>query len=421
MTEKLLQYIWRTQLFNGASLITEQGEPLRIINRGSFNTNQGPDFLNGKLMIGQILWTGHIELHLKTSDWQKHAHQKDDNYRNVILHVVWENDKEETDLFNLPTLELGPRVSKSLLDRYSNLMRKEAFVPCENSLKTLPPLIWSNWEERMLIERLQRKTADIERMLQENKNHWEETFWWLIARNFGLKVNAEAFEQIARSVPLVLLARLKLRIHQVEALLLGQAGLLNSRFKEAYPVMLQREYKFLQRKYNLSPVLMPLLFLRMRPFNFPSVRLAQLAMLIASSSHLFSRVTESSDIKEIKALLRVTANDYWHYHFRLDEPSAFRPKCLGTDMIHNILINTVIPVLYCYGVRNQDPISIEKALHWAAQLPAENNRILRGWKQLGVRPATAAESQALIELKTFYCDNRRCLDCAVGSALLRST
>ena len=414
-----MQYIWKLQHFNHGNLRTVQDEPLRILYPGRFNTHQGPDFQEGKALIGNTLWAGNIELHVKTSDWKRHAHSEDANYRNVILHVVWENDQKEEAPFGLPTLELAPRVSKLLLHRYRELMTRQAFIPCERALTDPPPaLLWSSWKDRMLAERLQRRAAAMENMLKENNGHWEEAFWWLIARSFGSRVNAEAFEAIARSIPSRLLSRHRQQPHQVEALLFGQAGLLQKPFEEAYPVMLQREYAFLRHKYSLQPVSIPLHFLRMRPLNFPSVRLAQLAVLVAGPCRLFSKVLETKCLDELEELLRVTANDYWHYHFSFDAPAAFRPKRLGREMVQNILINTLIPVLYGYGAHYGYPEYIDRALGWLWQLPPERNAIIRGWKGLELPPSNAFESQALLELRANYCDGKRCLDCAVGNWII---
>jgi hypothetical protein len=242
----------------------------------------------------------------------------------------------------------------------------------------------------------------------------------MLARNFGIKINAETFEVVARSIPSTVLAKHRNQIHQLEALLFGQAGLLAADFEEDYPVMLKKEYKFLAAKYNLQPVSLPALFLRMRPSNFPSVRLAQLAVLVLQSSHLFSRIKEIELIKEVKCLLEVTANDYWHYHYRFDEPGDYRPKTLGVDMINNIIINTIVPVLFTYGVYHSDQGLIDKVLKWMEQLPAEKNIITRGWAEAGVSMQYAYDSQALLELKTQYCDKKKCLDCAVGNSVLKN-
>ncbi|MEI9957756.1 MAG: DUF2851 family protein [Ferruginibacter sp.] len=270
-----------------------------------------------------------------------------------------------------------------------------------------------------MVERLQNKSEHIFELLKKNNNHWEETFWWLIAKNFGVKVNSAVFESIARSIPINVLAKHKNQIHQLEALLFGQAGLLKNNFTEDYPTLLQKEYHFLKTKYQLQEVAAPLFFLRMRPANFPSVRLAQLAMLVHSSTHLFASIKESKTIREVKNLLNVTANDYWHYHYMLDEPAAFKKKNMGTQMIDNILINTVVPILFAYGLYHKENAYKDKALQWLMEIKAEKNAITNGFARLRIENKNAFDSQALIQLKNEYCNKKRCLDCAIGNKLLK--
>lgn len=417
MTEKLLQYIWRFQYFNHALLTTTENEPLQINNAGILNTNQGPDFLEANIKVADTIWAGNIELHLKSSDWVTHRHGEDKNYGNIILHVVWLDDGL-IDL-SFPVLELQSRVSNMLLNRYDELMNATTFIPCEQNIQHINNLTWKSWADRLLAERLQQKAAVIFEHLAVNNNHWEETFWWLLAYNFGIKVNSETFEKIARSLPVTLLAKHKNQPHQLEALLLGQAGLLYSNFTESYPLMLQKEYWYLKKKYTLPSIQLPLFFLRMRPANFPTVRLAQLAMLINKSLHLFSVIRESLFLKEIKDLLNVSANDYWHYHYRLDEPTAYKEKHLGSQMVNNLLINTVIPVVFAYGVYNREEKYQAKALQWLEQITAEKNNITQAFGAIGVQNKNAFDSQFLIQLKNEYCNQRRCLECAVGNSLLK--
>ena len=418
MTEKLLQYIWQFQYFNSNKLLTAEEEILQINYPGFLNTNQGPDFLEAKIKVGDTTWAGNIELHLKSSDWITHKHSDDKNYNNIILHVVWEDDASLTAGF--PMLELQNRVSKFLLGRYDELMNATAFIPCQKSIHQADMLIWKSWKDRLLAERLQHKAAVIFNNLAANNNHWEETFWWLLANNFGIKVNSDAFEKIARSLPVSTLAKHKNQIHQLEALLFGQAGLLQINFTDSYPCMLQKEYLFYKAKYKLQPIQASLFFLRMRPANFPSVRLAQLSMLINKSSSLFSVIKESQSLKEIKELLNVTANDYWHYHYVFDEATAYKEKNLGTQMINNILINTIIPIVFAYGLYNREEAYKNKALQWLEEIAAEKNSITNAWAGLGIENKNAFDSQALIQLKNEYCNKKRCLNCAIGNRLLKT-
>jgi len=417
MTERLLQYIWQFQYFNTNELLTIEEETVQVIHPGTYNTNQGPDFIDAKIKIDNTIWAGSVELHIHSSDWKNHKHSGDSNYKNVILHVVWQHDAD----LKLPfsTLRLEDKVSKFLLAQYNGLMHAGQFIACEKMIHQVNELVWLSWKERLLVERLQNRSLIVFEHLKKNNNHWEETFWWMLAHNFGIKVNSHAFEKIAQSISINILAKHKNQIHQLEALLFGQAGLLEGNFIEDYPTMLQREYRFLKKKYQLQKVEAPLYFLRMRPANFPSVRLAQLAMLVHTSLHLFSLVKESKSLAAIKKLLNVTANDYWHYHYMPDELSAFKKKNLGVQMMDNIFINTIAPVVFAYGMYHSEDRYKDKALQWLLEISAEKNAITKGFDKLGIENKNAFDSQALIQLKNEYCNKKKCLDCAVGNKLLK--
>lgn len=256
--------------------------------------------------------------------------------------------------------------------------------------------------------------------MEQTGYHWEETFWRLLARNFGIKVNADAFEALAQTIPVTILAKQRSSIHQLEGLLLGQADLLSGEAKDEYTKLLLREYLFLKEKYALKPITVPVHFLRMRPGNFPTVRLAQLAMLVHSSTHMFSKLLEETDLKNIKSMLQVTANDYWHYHYRPGQLSAYKPKNLGSSMADTIIINTIVPALFAYGLHHKQEAYKEKAVRWLQELAAERNAVTDNFVQLSIVNKSAYDSQALLELKHEYCDSRRCLQCAVGNALLKA-
>ena len=248
MTERLLQYIWQFQYYNKGELTTTEGESLQIVNPGQFNTNQGPDFLDGQIRIDITLWAGSIELHINSSDWRNHKHSEDKNYNNVILHVVWKHDIALRLPF--PTLVLEDRVPKILLDKYDELMHSPGFIPCEKTIHKVEEIKLLSWKERLLVERLEGKSKQIFDFLQQNQHHWEETFWWLLARNFGARLNTDAFEKVARSLPVSTLSKHKSQPIQLEALLFGQAGLLEKKFEESYPIMLRKEFRFLKKNIN---------------------------------------------------------------------------------------------------------------------------------------------------------------------------
>jgi len=418
MTERLLQFIWQFQYFNRHDLIVNDGAVLQILHPGKYNTNQGPDFLEASIKIDNTTLVGNIELHINTSDWHKHGHHTDRNYKNVILHVVWRHD-DGPQPATVPLLDLEHRVSSLLLNQYEDWMQQSSFVPCAPAVTAVNELVWLAWRERLLAERLQRKSNHVLLLLQRNQYHWEETCWQLLAKNFGMSVNAEAFENIACSLPVSLLAKHKHQPIVLEALLMGQAGLLEGQFTEAYPKLLQREYRFHQHKYKLAKPAVSVYSLRMRPAAFPGIRLAQLAILVHQSVHLFASIKESSAVKQVMKQLNVTANDYWHYHYQLDTPAGYKIKKLGSSMVNNIVINTVAPLLFAYGLYHKEQSMKEKALQWLAQTAPEKNNITNGWQQMGISNKDACHSQALIELKTQYCDHKKCLDCAVGNALLK--
>jgi hypothetical protein len=421
MKEDLLQYIWQFQYFNFNNLMTTESVGLQVIHPGIKNYNAGPDFNEAKIRIGDTLWAGNVELHINSSDWVHHHHGDDENYKNIILHVVWKQNKVIRDVVgnDIPTLELCDRVSKILLDKYQGLMDATGFIPCENQVTKIEYLTRISWKERLLAERLIARSARVIKIFEENNHHWEETFWILLASNFGLKVNSLFFENIARFTPLKVLARHKHNIHQLEALLFGQAGLLKQNFTDKYPVMLQQEYSFLHRKYKLDKPPGSAIFLRMRPANFPTIRLAQLAMLIFNSEHLFSQIKAAGQIHELKKMFTVQPNDYWNYHYIFGEEAPFRKKTLGHETIQNILINTVAPVMFTYGQFNNEKEYKEKAIYWLENLGKEKNHITRNFERLGFTNSNAADSQALLELKKHYCDKKRCLHCAIGNFILK--
>lgn len=426
MTEKLLQFIWQHQYFNTTGLQTEDGENLQILKYGEINHNQGADFLNAIIKINNVKLAGNIELHIKTSDWEKHHHSSDKNYSGIILHVVWENDKSIS-VKHLPMLVLQEHVPKVLLKKYEQLMNNVQDIACSKFLPALNELSWLNWKERLAMERLQQKSERILQLLKESNNHWEEVFWKTIAYNFGVKVNAEFFQQLANSISINILAKHKSQIYQLEALLLGQANLLNlpagqagEKFNEPYPKMLQKEYLFLSKKYHLVKLNTAPHFLRMRPANFPTVRLAQLAMLIHQSSHLFSIIKETTDVKEIKLLFNVTANDYWNTHYVFDEESEFKIKNVGSSMMNNIIINTVVPVLFAYGLYINDKTCTQRALQWLGEIKAEENSVIKKFTPHKITCTNALDSQALVQLYKSYCVSKNCLKCAVGNRVLSS-
>lgn len=416
-----MQYIWRFGLYNARSLETLAGERLEVISPGLYNANGGPDFLHAKIRIGNTVLAGNIELHLQSSGWFHHHHDRDKQYRNVILHVVFENDLEVSgeDRIKLPVLELKDRIAKVLLHRYEDLMQQTRAIPCASQIGQVDELTWAGWKDRLLAERWEMKIAVFRNWLKENNYNWEETFYWAIGRNFGMPVNTAPFEELVRSLPLKLLAKHANDPVQAAALLFGQAGMLGYNFREEYPLQLQREYHFLRKKYALEPAtLYPWQWLRMRPSNFPTIRIAQFAALISRSPRLFSILADAGNLHDLYRLLQVKMDDYWQTHYRFEQVSSPVSKAPGLASIQQIVINTISPMLYLYGRERSIARFRESALQYLAQMLAEKNHIIREWKEAGMAVRNARDSQALLHLKKNYCDEKRCLECAVGNKIL---
>lgn len=417
MQERLLQFIWQEKYFNPSDLWTETGERLIIQDAGTYNTNQGPDFTNARITLDGTGWAGNIELHVKSSNWYQHRHENDPNYRNIILHVVWQDDAPELSR-TLPTLVLQNRVPSIMLNLYAELMQQDTTIACQHLLEQVPVTRWIHWKKDLLFQRLHRKANMVLGLLKEARNHWEECTWWWVARHFGGPVNAGLFEQVARSISIKHIARHRNQVIRLEALLLGQSNLLAASNSDPYVQLLQREYQYLFEKCSLSKIHGQAQKLRMRPAAFPEVRLAQLAMLMHRSGQLHQKLVEITSLREIELLLDVTANDFWHYHYTLQEATPFQPKHIGQHLGQQLIINAFVPLVYAAGVRQQQSWLQQRAISWLEQIPAEQNSLLRGWQRAGVSMVDAAESQALTELKKCYCSAKRCLDCEVGKFLL---
>jgi hypothetical protein len=423
LNERLLHFIWQFQYYNKSLLKTDTGELLKIVKPGTYNTHQGPDFAEAVIQIDGLTLVGNIEVHKNASDWQEHEHQSDPHFKNVILHVVWNDNQAVYDINGklLPTLSLSNRIPKVLLERYALLLQNMQKIPCASFLPTIGHVNWVNWKERLAIEILLNRTNKIIQKLQATQGHWEAVSWHVLAYNFGLTQNAQLFQQMAENTPIQILAKHKNNIHQLEAMLLGQANFFHHQtFDDKYVQMLQKEYFFLQKKYALKPAAILPVFLRMRPANFPTLRLAQLAMLIHQSFHLFDAIKEAETIQRVMQLFQVTANDYSHYHYSLtDEPSERLPKKLGKQMLQNLMINTVCPMLFAYGHYHNNQRFKNKALHWLSLLPAERNVITEQWEKYQVAIQNALDSQALIQLTRCYCNEKKCLSCAIGHQILK--
>lgn len=421
MKEDLLHFVWRTKRLDTAALHTTEGQDVIIENWGTYNLHEGPDFHHARIRITGTLWVGQVEMHLKSSDWMQHRHQEDDRYANVILHVVLEEDEviRLADGSRLPCLELRNRIPQTLVANYLKLMALKSWIPCQEHLAEVPVFIKEQLLERMLVERMERRTAEIRSILEKTEMNWEESFYRLLMKSMGFKVNGEPMGLVAESIPLRLLLRHRNRVRELEAMLFGVAGLLNQIYADDYPAELQRTFFHLQKKYQLDQISPHhWRWMRSRPANFPSIRLAQFARMISERGSIFSRVLDFQSIGELVDLFSVAADDYWIGHYRFDIASKKRPKSLGKDSIHRILINCVLPFLFYYAGERELFDLRERVIEVFFALPAENNKITRKWAEIGMPNDNAGQSQGLLELKSKHCDQHFCLRCPAGTHIL---
>lgn len=416
MKEDFLYYLWENRLLTG-TLTTSQGELVEVVNPGYRNNDSGPDFLEARVKVGGQLWAGHVEIHVKTSDWRRHGHQDDKAYRNVVLHVVYCHDEMVNEI---PVMELKGHFDVALYHQYHELVNAQRWIACERQLHEVLPFTKNTWLERMAVERLQEKAQKVARLLTANKFDWEETLYRLLLRSFGMKVNNDAFETLASLLPFKTLLKHADQLTQLEAMLLGCAGFLTIESEEDYPLLLKREFEVMRTKFNLLS--MPVeqwKFMRMRPVNFPTVRLAQLAQMIHRQGPLFSKIKEAATTGEAKALFEVQASAYWDTHYRFSVMGPTHPKRLGDSTADVLMINAVVPLLFCYGRFHKDERYCEKALRFLEYTDAEDNAIVRHYADRGMPPGNAMQSQALLHLNRYYCKRKRCLECSIGNNLLR--
>ncbi len=421
MNEALLHYIWKYQRF-ADSLSTMDGNHLAVIHPGHHNTNAGPDFAEAKVRIGETLWAGNVEIHLRSSDWYVHNHHLDQAYDNIILHVVYENDRPVMDKQgnSVQTLEVKNHIDPELIAKYQFFIKNKNWIPCSKLITQVDGFIVSGLLESLAIERLQNKVEAITKKLMLCKNNWEQVFYEILARNFGFNLYGEAFEMLARSLPIGCIAKHKNNLFQIEALLFGQAGFLNDTFKDEYPDKLKTEYEYLAKKFELHPIEKHLWkFLRNRPGNFPSIRLAQFAFLLNRSTALFSKIINAVSIKELRSLLDVATSAYWLNHYTFDSVSPEKQKRLGTSSVNLLLINTIVPFIFAHGKHKDDQAQVDRALDFLELLPAEQNHIITNFKTYGIAARNAKQSQALLQLYKFYCTDKYCLHCSIGHQILK--
>lgn len=421
MKEDFLHYVWKFQKVGNCNFFTVDNEKLHIRKQGIHNQNSGPDFFNAQIELGGQLWAGNVEIHLKSSDWYAHGHETDAAYDNVILHVVWEHDAE---IFRengtaIPTLVLKNYISKTTLAQYQKLFSKEKkWINCENDFATVDDFTIENWLERLYFERLQLKEAVLLDELKTSQNHWESLLFRILCKNFGLKVNGESFFSIAKSVDFSIVKKCSSERQDLEALLMGQAGFLKGEQEDWYFKTLKSNYKYLRHKFKLNNenTIVPIFF-RLRPPNFPTIRLAQLAMLYFERKNLFSDVISITDVSTFYELFGISASEYWDTHYNFGISSLGRKKRVTKSFVDLLIINTVIPLKFCYA-RQQGRDITEEILKLASEISSEENTIITKFNFLKKVSKNAYQSQALLHLKNEYCNKNKCLQCAIGNSVV---
>lgn len=428
--EQLLHYTWKHRMLPPGELATTDGRAVEVIDPGLHNGNAGPDFFNAKVKIGGTLWVGNVEIHGRSSDWRQHGHDRDRAYDNVVLHVVGEADCEVADTTGRSVPQMVVEVPRQVADNYRELMTADRFPPCYRMVPELKRLTVSSWMAALQTERLERKTEDIRRRAALREGSWEDACFITLARNYGFGINGDAFEEWAARVPLSAVGHHRDDLFQIEAIFMGQAGLLApesipERYRDeaqndAYFKRLSAEYRYLAHKFSLTPMdWKRWRFLRLRPQNFPHIRISQLANLYHDRRMGLRTLAECGTIEELQDLLRTHVTPYWETHYTFGSESTRHDKHLSAASLNLLLINTAIPMLFAYGRHTSNEALCDRAIDFLDRLKAENNRIIRMWRDCGLEVRSAGDSQALIQLKNEYCDRRDCLRCRIGFEYLR--
>ncbi|OIQ38574.1 MAG: hypothetical protein BM563_05950 [Bacteroidetes bacterium MedPE-SWsnd-G1] len=422
MKEELLHFIWKHKLFYTSSMKTVSGKPISVVSVGTHNLHTGPDFLNARIRIDDQLWAGNIEIHVNASDWYVHGHENDSNYDALILHVVWNNDVAVFDKANnvLPTIELNKIVSKELLNNYQKLFSKsKSFINCEKSLDLLDDFTINNWLERLYIERIERKALEVNKLLNKSEFNWEQVLFQLLAKNFGLKVNAEPFFKMADALDFAIVRKESQSLTRLESLFFGQLGLLNEIVENDYYLNLKKEYEYQVKKYKLGLPITKVQYFRLRPTNFPTIRAAQLANLFFEKKQLFADVMKLNSLSDFYTYFKVATSKYWETHYTFETDSKKSNKNLTKSFVDLLLINTIIPLRFVYfkHVGKFEPVPFLRLIQ---EVKPEKNSIINNFKILSFPTSSAFETQALLELKNNYCAPQKCLQCAIGLKLLRN-
>lgn len=422
MKEDFLHYLWKFKKFDTLNLKTVNHEEITIINTGNYLELAGPDFFNAQIKIGNQKWAGNVEIHLKSSDWYAHNHEKDAAYENVILHVVWEHDTEifRQNNTEIPVLVLKDYISSEIVLNYNSLTLPKSWIFCEKQITQVGSFVFKNWQERLFFERLERKSKSIYDLLEETNQDWEAVLFCLLAKNFGLNTNGNSFLQLAKAIPFSIIRKESFELENLEALFFGSAGLLDSNKEDVYFKDLKFRYFYLLHKYQLEKVYIePVQFFKHRPDNFPTIRLSQLANLYHEHQNLFSKVIELKSIADIYKLLNSSAGLYWQNHYQFDKESPKKRKTLSNSFIDLLVINTIIPLQFAYSKTRGESVS-EDLISILDEISPEKNSIIEKFKSFGIKSANAFDTQSLLQLKKEYCDVNGCLKCAVGMELLKN-
>jgi hypothetical protein len=421
MKEDFLHHLWLYKRLDITQLQTTTGEPLQILHFGHYLQSAGPDFFNAQLIIGDQKWAGNIEMHLKSSDWYLHNHQTDVNYDNVILHVVWEHD---IDVFRknnevIPVLELKNYVSNDQIKQYQNLFRPKSWINCENELALVDEFLFQNWQERLFFERLEQKSQVVKDWLLETQNDWEQVTFGLLFKNFGLNSNGVPFFAIAKELPFSIVRKERENLQHLEALFFGISGLLENEFEDNYPKELQQIWLNLKQKYQLKSMKQEVQFFKLRPDNFPTIRLAQLAALFHKQHSVFQFLIATDRLNELREMFKVSASKYWETHYQFDKESPKKRKRLSSEFIDLLLVNTILPLQFSYA-DYQGTDKTEDFLELIKQIKAESNTVISKFASVGISSENAFQTQTLLQLKKNYCEKNRCLQCQIGIHLLKN-
>lgn len=416
-----MQYVWKHRLWRSEDMVTNTGKKVRVVDPGLLNTDAGPDFFNAKIEIDGHMWVGNVEMHYRATDWKRHHHDSDKAYDSVILHVVAKDDapvrRTNGELIPQLVLEVSPQFNAD----YASLVGATIEVPCATKIKQVPHLTIVEWVEGLAFERLHGKVERIHQLLDSFNGSWEDVCYVTLARNFGFGINNDAFERLARRTPLRLLGKHSDSVLQIEALLFGQAGMLDAQKPgmDSYYNQLCTEYAFLSNKFQLTPMEKESWKLfRIRPQNFPYRRIAMLAQFIEGGFRMMNRILEAEGEKEMRALFEVELSGYWTKHYTFGKPNERATATLSRSSIDIILINTVAPLLYAYGELTGNYEMTDKSIKLLEDLRAENNSIVSHFVAYGIDCPDALTSQALVQLKREYCDARKCIYCKIGHHLL---